>query len=212
MTPTVADAAALAERAHAGQVDKAGRPYVEHVRAVAGMLHRFGENAVMAGWLHDTVEDTWVTLAYLREQGYPEEVVGAVDSVSRRPGEAYEDMLDRAVRHPVGLKVKLADNSHNSDPKRQALLSEDDRTWGTRKYAAARSRLVARNPELLEAVERTACRYRIDSYVLVRDGYWDGPNDCWLIRESAYCGKRPPGYEYSCELHREHIGPCLEID
>jgi len=141
-TPTVADADALAELHHRSQVDKAGNPYINHPRAVAEALREHGDHAVMAGLLHDIVEDTTVTLDYLRQLGYPAEVVAAVDSVTRRPGEDYMDLIRRAAANPLGRLVKLEDNRHNSDPARLALLSESEQEWFTQKYARAREVLL----------------------------------------------------------------------
>lgn len=141
MTPEQADR--LAQAAHHGQVDKAGNPYIEHVRAVAAQLVDHGPNAVMAGLLHDVVEDTHITLDDLRELGYPDEVVNAVDSVSRREGETYMDMVRRAAADPLGRLVKLADNANNSDPARLALLDPEQADWFRQKYAKARAVLVA---------------------------------------------------------------------
>lgn len=136
--PTPADAEALARAAHEGQVDKAGRPYIEHPRAVAAALAEHGPHAMMAGYLHDVVEDTPVTLADLRRSGYPADVVDAVDAVSRRPDETYMDMIRRAAAHPLGRLVKLADNAHNSSPARLAVLSTDEADFLRRRYAKAR--------------------------------------------------------------------------
>ncbi|MEU0078449.1 HD domain-containing protein [Micromonospora tulbaghiae] len=141
-TPTVADADALATAAHYGQLDKAGWPYIEHPRAVARMLAEHGDHAVMAGLLHDVVEDTTVTLDDLRAAGYPPEVVAAVDAVSRRPGETYMDMIRRAAADPLGRLVKLADNASNSDPARLALLPDEEADRLRRKYARARAVLL----------------------------------------------------------------------
>ncbi|MBO4204838.1 HD domain-containing protein [Micromonospora echinofusca] len=141
--PTVADADALAARAHHGQVDKAGRPYIDHPRAVAATLAGFGDHAVMAGLLHDVVEDTGVTLHDLRAAGYPEEVVRAVDAVTRRPDEPYLDMIRRAAADPLGRLVKLADNGHNSDPARLALLPAAQAGRLRERYAEARAVLTA---------------------------------------------------------------------
>lgn len=144
MNPAISEADTLAERAHFGQVDKAGNPYIDHPRAVAKILadKGLGDNAVMAGLLHDVVEDTDVTLDDLREAGYPEEVVRAVDSVTRRADETYMDLIRRAAADPLGRLVKLADNENNSDPARLALLDEEQRAWFTRKYAKARVALL----------------------------------------------------------------------
>ncbi|MFB6392698.1 HD domain-containing protein [Polymorphospora lycopeni] len=139
--PTVADADQLAARAHHGQVDKAGNPYIGHPRAVAAALAQYGDDAVMAGLLHDVVEDTDVTLDDLRAAGYPEVVVRAVDAVTRRPGETYMNLIRRAAADPLGRLVKLADNAHNSDPARLALLAPEQRTQLVERYAKARTLL-----------------------------------------------------------------------
>lgn len=151
MNPTVADADALAAKAHEGQVDKAGKPYIDHPRTVARILTEQGhdQRTIMAGLLHDVVEDTDITLDQLRRLGYPEEVVRAVDSVTRREGpeypggkEPYMDLIRRAASDPIGKWIKLADNQTNSDPQRLALLSEDEQAWFTQKYAKARAVLL----------------------------------------------------------------------
>lgn len=139
MTPTIADADALAERAHAGQVDKAGLPYINHPRTVADLVREHGDHAVMAALLHDVVEDTDVTLDQLCELGYPGQVVSAVDSVTKRDGETYMDLIRRAAANPLGRLIKLADNATNSDPARLALLDDEQRAWFTQKYAKARA-------------------------------------------------------------------------
>jgi (p)ppGpp synthase/HD superfamily hydrolase len=136
--PTVEFTDRLAERAHEGQLDKAGKPYIEHPRAVARMLEVHGENAVMAGLLHDVVEDTHVTLQGLVMLGYPPEIVNAVAAVSRRNGETYMDMIRRAAADPLGCLVKLADNRHNSSPERLAALVREEADFLARRYAKAR--------------------------------------------------------------------------
>ncbi|MFE7871645.1 HD domain-containing protein [Micromonospora humida] len=135
----------LAEHVHHGQVDKAGRPYIDHPRTVAAILAQqcHGDHAVMAGLLHDVVEDTPTTLDDLRAAGYPPVMVDAVDAVTRRPGEMYMDMIRRAATHPLGRLVKLADNASNSDPERLALLDPATADRLRRRYEKARPVLLA---------------------------------------------------------------------
>ena len=66
---TLSEVEALARAAHEGQTDKAGRPYAEHLRAVAeGVRSRGGDDEqIAAAWLHDAVEDDALTEAWLRE-------------------------------------------------------------------------------------------------------------------------------------------------
>lgn len=141
---TLYDANELATRAHEGQVDKAGKPYIEHPRAVAEILADQGcdDSVIIAGLLHDVVEDTPYTLDDLRNLGYSDEIVRAVDSVTKRPDETYMDMIHRAAADPIARLVKLADNQTNSDPARLALLTEDEQAWFAQKYAKARKVLL----------------------------------------------------------------------
>jgi (p)ppGpp synthase/HD superfamily hydrolase len=116
----------VATRAHAGQVDKVGRPYIEHPTAVAVRLTTDDEQVV--GFLHDVVEDTAITLAELRAMGFTVDQVLAVDAVTKRCGETLEQSIARVVADPSGiaLRVKRADVSHNGDPARLAMVSDED--------------------------------------------------------------------------------------
>jgi len=125
-TDLVALARDVAVRAHAGQVDKAGRPYIEHPTTVAGRLSTVDEQVV--AFLHDVVEDTDVTLAELRSAGFTVEQVLAVDAVTKRRGETLEQSIARVLSESSGvaLRVKRADVSHNADPARLGALGEAD--------------------------------------------------------------------------------------
>jgi (p)ppGpp synthase/HD superfamily hydrolase len=160
----------MADCAHAGQVDKIGVPYIEHVRAVAAGLAPFGDELVMAGLLHDIIEDTNWTAEQLRAAGVPNRVVGVVEDVTNQPGVPYEEKIRRITSSREATLVKIADNAHNSHPDRAAQLPEEKRARLAAKYRAARDVLWAAasseeierivsivNPSLLaELRERTA--------------------------------------------------------
>ncbi|MEW2576729.1 HD domain-containing protein [Streptomyces syringium] len=129
----------LADRAHAGQVDKIGVPYIEHVRAVAAGLAPFGDELVMAGLLHDIIEDTDWTAGQLRAAGVPVRVVEIVEAVTNQPGTSYAGRIQRITGDAQATLVKIADNAHNSHPDRAARLSPDKRARLADKYRAARA-------------------------------------------------------------------------
>ncbi|GAA3089496.1 HD domain-containing protein [Streptomyces roseofulvus] len=138
---TLAEVDALADRAHAGQVDKIGVPYVEHVRVVAAGLAPFGPELAMAGLLHDVVEDTAWTAEDLRAAGVPDRVVRIVEAVTNEPDgspTAYEEKIRRVARDPDAALVKIADNAHNSRADRAAGLPPEQRERLAAKYRAAR--------------------------------------------------------------------------
>ncbi len=114
--PTLEDAIALAVEAHRGQRDKAGQTYILHPLRVMMRLETEAER--MTAILHDVVEDTSYTLERLREQGYPEEVLGALECLTKREGEAYEAFIERILPHPLARRVKLADLEDNMDVRR----------------------------------------------------------------------------------------------
>lgn len=138
---SVPDVDALAAAAHAGQVDKIGVPYIEHVRAVAAGLVSFGDELVMAGLLHDVLEDTDVTADELLQCGVPARVVQIVNAVTNQAGMAYEEKIRHITADPQATLLKIADNAHNSHPNRAAQLPADKRERLAAKYRAARAEL-----------------------------------------------------------------------
>ncbi|MBM3795263.1 MAG: HD domain-containing protein [Acidobacteria bacterium] len=140
---TLEDAIARAALAHKGQLDESGAPYILHPLRVTLRLSA-GEERIV-GVLHDVVEDTGWTLAGLREAGFSESIVEAVDAMTRRDGESYEDFVARAGRNPIARNVKLADLDDNSDASRlPSPLTANDRTR-LEKYARSRATLLAAN-------------------------------------------------------------------
>lgn len=128
---------AFIKGAHAGQTDKGGKPYYLHPVAVAGLLPpESDEDETLAALLHDVLEDTEVTEDDLRERGYSEKTIGIVRLLTRPPGMTYMDWIRRiAASGNVGaIRVKLADNRHNSDPARIAQLPPEQRPIA-RRYA-----------------------------------------------------------------------------
>ena len=97
---TLAEAIELARRAHAGQLDKAGEPYIGHPLRVMSRVQ--GTSARMTAVLHDVAEDTSVTLADLRRLGCPDDVVTAVTALTRVRGEDSDSYYARV--SPVGQK------------------------------------------------------------------------------------------------------------
>jgi len=135
---TVAEVDALAERAHAGQVDKIGVPYIEHVRAVARGLAPISSCLEIAGLLHDIIEDTDWTAERLLGAGVSLSAVDLVQAVTKQHGVPYDEMIRQVAADPMACLVKIADNAHNSLPERAAQLPEDKRLRLAAKYAAAR--------------------------------------------------------------------------
>ncbi|MFB7453480.1 HD domain-containing protein [Streptomyces sp. NPDC056194] len=138
---SVREAEVLAEGAHAGQTDKIGVPYIEHVRAVAAGLSPFGDELVMAGLLHDLLEDTDWTAQRLRDAGVPDRVVEIVEAVTNQAGMSYEEKIRRITVDPEATLVKIADNAHNSHPDRASQLPADKRERLAAKYHSARAEL-----------------------------------------------------------------------
>jgi (p)ppGpp synthase/HD superfamily hydrolase len=84
------------------------------------------EEAKMAAVLHDVVEDTPVTLGDLRAEGFPETVVDAVEALTKRQGESYEDFILRAAANEIARTVKLADLLDNCDLSRIPSPAPED--------------------------------------------------------------------------------------
>lgn len=130
-------ARAIAWMAHAGQVDKAGNPYIEHPARVAARVEdNIGDAAV--AWLHDVIEDTSVTAEALRDAGIPDDIVDDIELLTRKPGQQIEDYYDGIRQSFRARRVKLADIADNSDIDRLALLDDATIARLVKKYAKAR--------------------------------------------------------------------------
>jgi hypothetical protein len=90
----------------------------------------------MAAVLHDVVEDTAVTLAQLREEGFPAEVLEAVEVLTHDAATPYLDYVRRAGMHVVARAVKVADLRDNLDASRPPEVTERDHER-FRRYEAA---------------------------------------------------------------------------
>lgn len=140
---TPAEVEAVARAAHEGQTDKAGRPYAEHLQAVAeGVRARGGdEEQIAAAWLHDAVEDDALPEHWLREAALSRRTKDIVLAVTKRAGEDPQAYARRILATPGALLVKEADLAHNADPARLAVLDAATRTRLTEKYARMRALL-----------------------------------------------------------------------
>jgi (p)ppGpp synthase/HD superfamily hydrolase len=120
--PTLEDAIALAVEAHRGHRDKAGQPYILHPLRVMFRLDTETERIVAI--LHDVVEDSEYTLDDLRQMGYSDQIVEAVDHLSRREDETYDQLIKRSAANPLARRVKLADLEDNMDIRRYPALND----------------------------------------------------------------------------------------
>lgn len=114
----------IASRAHANQVDKAGKPYLHHPLAVADGVE--SEEAKVVALLHDIAEDTPITLDSLRAL-FGDTIADALTCLTHREGERYDEYVRRAAANPLARKVKMADLTHNMDLSRLPVVTDWDR-------------------------------------------------------------------------------------
>ncbi len=114
----------IATEAHKDQFDKAGKPYILHPLRV--MLHCENEAEQICAILHDVVEDSDVTFDDLRSHGFSEEIISALDCLTKRDGESYNDFISRVLANELASRVKLADLRDNMDLTRIAHPNDQD--------------------------------------------------------------------------------------
>lgn len=117
-------AEALARKYHAGQYDKAGKPYYEHPQAVAAMLDDLEQK--ITAWLHDLCEDTPVTPELLLREGFTPRIVQAVQVLTKPEGMDYYDYIRRVRTNSIARAVKMADLTHNMDLSRLPQVTGKD--------------------------------------------------------------------------------------
>lgn len=106
----------IAYKAHEGQVDKTGIPYIFHPFHLAESMT--DENSTIVALLHDVIEDTDWTIDDLEKEGFNEDILTALKLMTHNPAQPYMDYISRLSTCPVARQVKLADLYHNSDQTR----------------------------------------------------------------------------------------------
>lgn len=113
----------LATQLHAGQVDKAGKDYIEHPLRVMHSVN--GDTEKIVAVLHDTLEDTAITFEEL-ENLFGSVIASAVKTLSKAEGEDYFDFIKRVKQNPIAVTVKVADLQDNLDASRLETITEKD--------------------------------------------------------------------------------------
>ena len=137
---TLERAIEIATEAHKGQYDKAGNDYLGHPLRVMDMGRTEEEKIV--GVLHDVVEDTEWTFAQLAAEGFSQEVIDALQCVTKlSENENYDDFIERVKKNPLATAVKINDLSDNMDIRRLPYLSDKD-VKRLKKYLKAYKKLI----------------------------------------------------------------------
>jgi len=128
----------IAAKAHAGQREKDGPPYILHAMRV--MLNCQTETEQICAALHDVIEDTDFTYDDLKNEGFSDEVLTVIDCLTHRADESYEEYIERILPNQTACRVKLADLTDNMDLTRIKNPSESD-TARMQRYSAALKRV-----------------------------------------------------------------------
>jgi|HubBroStandDraft_1064217.scaffolds.fasta_scaffold20072_3 (p)ppGpp synthase/HD superfamily hydrolase len=143
--PTIEDAIALAAQVHREQryPSPEPEPYIFHPLRV--MLRFSAPIDQMVAVLHDAIEDTDLGIDDLVGAGYPAEVVTAIDRLTHRDDESYEEYIERLATNDVARRVKLADLDENLANNRRSRYA-DGNAERVARYEAAVARLTGAQP------------------------------------------------------------------
>ena len=122
--PLLTRAILFADRAHQGQRDKAGQPYIQHPMRVMNQVNSL--DAKVVAILHDTLEDTWVSLLDLHHLGLNALQLHAIIALSKQQGESRFEVLKRTLLHPLACYVKYADVYDNMNLRRLPKITYQD--------------------------------------------------------------------------------------
>ncbi|NUN64306.1 GTP pyrophosphokinase [Pseudanabaena biceps] len=114
----------IAHQAHAGQLDKAGKPYIAHPLTVMAQMDTVESKIVAV--LHDAIEDSALKISDLVRQGFPTYITDEIAAITKVDGEIYEEYIVRVKSNAIARQVKIADVSHNMDLSRIANPTTKD--------------------------------------------------------------------------------------
>jgi len=121
---TLDKAILIASQAHQGQKDRYGKSYILH--PVRLMIKMDSVEEQIAAVLHDVIEDSDWTVNDLHKEGFSDEIITAVDCLTKKDHEPYMEYIARLKPNTIARKVKLADLEDNMDLRRIDQISEKD--------------------------------------------------------------------------------------
>lgn len=133
----------LAVNGHAGQFDRAGKPYILHTLKVMHYLKSDDEELQQMAVGHDLIEDTSTTYQDLRDAGISERVISGIRALTKVPGQTYAEYKEQVFANEDAMRVKLADLRHNTDIRRLKGVTQKD-IERTAKYHQFFCEIVAR--------------------------------------------------------------------
>ncbi|MBW4460484.1 MAG: GTP pyrophosphokinase [Nodosilinea sp. WJT8-NPBG4] len=135
----------MASNAHKGQLDKAGKDYIEHpLRVLDTVKTKYPDDIELQciAVMHDVIEDSDVTLEDIKAAGFSDRVIAGLKAMTKVIGIDYDAYITRVIGfNPDAIKVKLADLEDNMDLSRLPNVTEKD-IKRNRKYAIAKQDLL----------------------------------------------------------------------
>ena len=129
----------IAVDSHSGQVNKKGDPYILHPLRMMFKADTIEEKIIAV--LHDVIEKTSIDLEYLRSVGFNDIILLAIDALSRKPEENYDQYIDRVSENKMATKIKIIDLDDNISSL-ELDKSQQKQSNKFLKYQKARNRLI----------------------------------------------------------------------
>jgi (p)ppGpp synthase/HD superfamily hydrolase len=121
---TLDKAVLIAAQAHQGQKDRYGVNYILHPLRV--MLRFESETEMIVAILHDVIEKTEWTIDKLKEQGFNDTILMAVNLLTRQDEQPYMEYIEKLKGNRIARRVKIADIEDNMNPRRMDTLSDEN--------------------------------------------------------------------------------------
>ena len=128
-------ASKIAYKAHEGQTDKAGVPYIFHPIHIAEQMD--SEESCIVALLHDVIEDSDITLEILSKY-FNDDIITALRVLTKKENDDYVMYIKRVKTNKLATKVKIKDLEHNRDLTRLDEVTDKDRKRSLKYWQAIR--------------------------------------------------------------------------
>ena len=128
-------ASKIAYKAHEGQTDKAGVPYIFHPIHIAEQMD--SEESCVVALLHDVIEDSDITLEILSKY-FNDDIIAALRVLTKKENDDYVMYIKRVKTNKLAAKVKIKDLEHNRDLTRLDEVTDRDKKRSMKYWEAIR--------------------------------------------------------------------------